>query len=71
MDHKFVSIPVKEYENDIKRIKDDRYRLGWYMRGSFSYHDLMYKITSEDLEILNKIIKENIETVEKTRLPLL
>jgi len=41
------------------------------MRGSFSYHDLMYKITSEDLEILNKIIKENIETVEKTRLPLL
>jgi len=41
------------------------------MRGSFSYHDLMYKITSEDLEILNKIIKDNIETVEKTRLPLL
>lgn len=41
------------------------------MRGSFSYHDLMYKITSEDLEILNKIIKDNIETVEKTRLPLI
>ena len=41
------------------------------MRGSFSYHDIMYKISSEDIEILNRIIKENIETTEKTRMPLL
>ncbi len=40
------------------------------MRGAFSYHDLMYKISVDDLEILNKIIKDNIETTEKTRLPL-
>ena len=41
------------------------------MRGSVSYHDLMYKISYEDLEIYNRIIKENIETTEKTKLPLL
>jgi|TARA_B110000971_G_scaffold45169_1_gene45034 hypothetical protein len=41
------------------------------MRGSFTYDDLMYKITSEDLEILNQIVKDNIETTEKTRLPLM
>lgn len=41
------------------------------MRGSFTYDDLMYKITSEDLEILNQIDKDNIETTEKTRLPLM
>lgn len=41
------------------------------MRGSFSYHDLMYKISSEDLEILNNIVKDNIEATEKTRMPLL
>jgi len=41
------------------------------MRGSVSYHDLMYKISYEDLEIFNRIIKENIETTEKTKLPLL
>ena len=56
---------------EIKQIKDNRYRLGWYMRGSFTYHDLMYKISHEDLEILNKIIKDNIETTEKTRMPLI
>lgn len=41
------------------------------MRGSFSYHDLMYKISHDDLEILNQIVKDNIETTEKTRMPLL
>ena len=30
------------------------------MRGSLTYHDLMYKITREDLQIMNGIIKENI-----------
>ena len=58
-------------ENDTKQIKDDVYRIGWYMRGSFTYDDLMFKISLEDRRILNNIIKENIETVNKTKLPLL
>jgi len=41
------------------------------MRGSFTYDDLMFKISKEDREILNKIIKDNIETVNKTNLPIL
>lgn len=40
------------------------------MRGSFTYENLMYDISVEDREILNKIIKENIETTNETRLPL-
>jgi len=31
----------------------------------------MHVISNEDREILNKIIKEQIELVEKTKLPLL
>ena len=58
-------------ENETKQIKDDVYRIGWYMRGSFTYDDLMFKISLEDRKILNNIIKENIETVNKTKLPLL
>ena len=58
-------------ENETKQIKDDVYRIGWYMRGSFAYDDLMFKISVEDRKILNEIIKENIETVNKTKLPLL
>ena len=41
------------------------------MRGSLSYHDLMYKISHEDIEIYNQIVKDNIDATEKTRLPLL
>ena len=58
-------------ENDTKQIKDVVYRIGWYMRGSFTYDDLMFKISLEDRKILNNIIKENIETVNKTKMPLL
>ena len=58
-------------ENETKQIKDDVYRIGWYMRGSFTYDDLMFKISLEDRKILNNIIKENIETVNKTKMPLL
>lgn len=35
------------------------------MRGSMSYHDLMYKISSDDLEIFNKIIQDNLDTVDR------
>lgn len=41
------------------------------MRGSLSYNDLMYTITNDDREILNRIIKENIDVVKDTKMPLL
>jgi|TARA_R110000851_G_C12984794_1_gene556732 hypothetical protein len=41
------------------------------MRGSMSYHDLMYKISRDDIEVFDRIIKDNIETTEKTRMPLI
>jgi len=36
-----------------------------------TYDDLMFKISNDDKEILHNIIKENIETVQKTKMPLL
>jgi len=38
------------------------------MRGSLSYEDAML-LTFTDRELVNKIIKDNIETTEKTKLP--
>ena len=40
------------------------------MRGSFSYEELMFKISREDREIINNIIKKNIENTSKTKMPL-
>lgn len=61
----------KKYETEIKNIKDNLYRIGWHMRGSLSYHDLFHTITHDDIEIINRIIKEQIETVNKTGLALI
>tara|TARA_Y100000114_G_C11676136_1_gene286290 strand:+ start:402 stop:548 length:147 start_codon:yes stop_codon:yes gene_type:complete len=47
------------------------YKLAWYMRGSFTYEDIMFRISSEDKEILSTVINENIENTTKTHLPLL
>ena len=51
-------------------MKTELLKLTWYMRGGVSINDLMYVYSWEDREILNKIIKENIEITEKVGLPL-
>jgi len=62
---------ANRYEGEAKQIKNDMYRIAWYMRGSLTYDDIFYKISAEDKEILNGIIKENIDLTTKTKMPLI
>ena len=62
---------AKDYENLTKQIKYNTYKLAWYMRGSFSYEDMMCNISVEDKEIINTIINENLDTTAKTQLPFI
>jgi hypothetical protein len=55
-------------DNEVKNFKMDLYRLCWYMRGSVQLEDVMV-MSSEDREIIGKIIKENLDTAKKTGLP--
>lgn len=41
------------------------------MRGSISYENLMYQLSSEDIDILQDVIKENFEATKETNLPLI
>lgn len=62
---------VKELDNldkDAKAIRKDLLSTCWYMRGSISYDDAMM-LTAVDREIINSIIKDNLETTEKSGLP--
>ena len=65
-----VSATIENYENTQKQLRDNLYRIMWYMRGSISYNEIMYDIDISDFEILNRIIKENWETTNKTGMPL-
>ena len=59
---------INSYEKDIRALKDDALRMSWHMRGGLSYDDSMM-LSFAEREIINKIIKDNIEITEKTKLP--
>lgn len=62
---------IEKIDSEAKQIKHDVFRISWYMRGGVSSDDLFWKYSVEDREILNNIIKENIETTNKTGLSLI
>lgn len=59
---------IESMENEVKAIKKNAFSVGWYSRGSISYEDAL-NLSSEDREIFNKIIDENLETTKKSQMP--
>ena len=59
---------VDEYDRDIKQIKQESLKLAWYMRGGLSYTEAMH-LSIDERKIINEIIKENLETTKKTKMP--
>lgn len=61
---------INSYENESKAIRKEALKFTWYMRGGVSYNEAM-ALSSQEREIVSKIIKENIEATEKSGLALL
>lgn len=59
---------IEQFEQDSKAIRNSILELCWHMRGSISYDDAMM-LSFTDREIINKLIKEHIETTQKSGLP--
>ncbi len=55
-------------EREAKALKNQLYQIMWFMRGSITITEA-FELETEDLEIVSKIIKENLETTKKTKLP--
>jgi hypothetical protein len=58
-------------EGMVRQINDldkNAIRMSWYMRGGVSYNDIM-NMTSSQVDALNSIIEENLETTKKSKLP--
>lgn len=55
-------------EHESKAMRDNVLRICWYMRGSISYSDGML-LSNTDIELINKIIKDNLETTQKSKMP--
>ena len=68
LDNDAVAALIEGYDKEVRAYRDDALRMAWYMRGSISYEDAML-LSFNDRDLINKIIKDNIETTEKTKLP--
>jgi hypothetical protein len=55
-------------EKEAMSIRSEVLKLCWYMRGGLSYSEGM-NMSSHEREIVNNIIKENLETTKKSGLP--
>jgi hypothetical protein len=55
-------------EKEAMSIRSEVLKLCWYMRGGLSYSEGM-NLSSREREIVNAIVKENLETTKKSGLP--
>jgi hypothetical protein len=58
-------------EKEVKELKDEFFRLSWYMRGGVTAHELFYTYSAEDRTIINEIVKDNIDLTKKSGIALL
>jgi hypothetical protein len=61
---------VDQLESIVKGIKDEIFKISWYMRGGVTAQELFHIYSYEDRTLLSSLIKDNIETIQKTKLPL-
>lgn len=55
-------------EREAKDIKTDIFKMVWHMRGGVNLEQAM-NMTFAERQLVNDIIKENLETTKKTGLP--
>lgn len=66
---------IEEYlirlDNEVLEFKDQLFRTSWHMRGGVTINDLLHIYSCEDMNILNRIIKEHVELTKETQMPIL
>jgi hypothetical protein len=55
-------------ENEARDIRADIFKMIWHMRGGINLDQAM-NMTYSERQIVNDIIKDNLETTKKTGLP--
>lgn len=55
-------------EQEAKTIREQGLKMSWHMRGGVSYEDVM-NMSLHERQAIADLIKENMETTNKTKLP--
>ncbi len=59
---------VKGLDNEVLQIKDELFRLCWYMRGGIGIDDA-FALSYDERKVISEIIKDNLETTKKSGMP--
>lgn len=59
---------LDSYDKESKAFREEALRMCWYMRGGLSYEDAMF-LTQQERDIIGKIIKDNMDTTQKSGMP--
>jgi len=59
---------AKGMEEETKKLRDELFKLTWYMRGGLSVEESFY-LSYDDRAMIGGIVKENLETTKKSGLP--
>lgn len=68
MDSESITGLVDQMETDSNNIRQEALKITWYMRGGISYEAAL-NLSATERELINGIIKENLETTKKSGLP--
>jgi hypothetical protein len=55
-------------EKETNSIRQEALKMTWFMRGGLNYEQAM-QLGSAEREVINKIIKDNLDTTKKSGLP--
>jgi len=59
---------VDGMEKEAESIRQESLKMSWYMRGGISY-DQVLALSNRERAMISDIIKDNLETTKKSRLP--
>ena len=59
---------LKDFDSEIKNLKLDLMKVCWFMRGGVTWQEAL-NLSRDEREIVQKLVKENMETTKKTGHP--
>jgi hypothetical protein len=59
---------VQRYDKDAKAIKEELFKMCWFMRGGLTYNEALH-LSVEERQIIAKIVESNLETTKETGHP--
>lgn len=68
LDNESIVDMINDFDRDSKALKKNIFKICWFMRGGLSFSEAM-EIGSQDRDLINSIIEENINTTKETGLP--